>query len=404
MKILHTADWHIGKKLHKFDLHEDFNLFVKWLTKLVKEEAIDVVLVSGDIFDLANPSAEARRQYYRTLNALRTTNCKIIITGGNHDSPSMLDAPSEILKELNVSILGGMPAEAKDCLIPLKNNEGQTELIVAAVPFLRDSDLRTTGDGIIYESRIEAIKKGIEKIFLNLAECCADQYPDVPVIAMGHLYTAGISVSDSERDIQIGNQAAFEAGQFGSHFSYIALGHIHKPQRVTAAVPAFYSGSPLPLSFSERKDDKRVLLLDTHKDFEPVSIPVPSFRQLIRIRGTLTDIKNKLAGLQSKGTLTNLIEVELLEENFDTNLITQLDSLVTAFDKPQFAIIKHRATFKNRLKQTGALFQEDQYLEDLKPQEVFKQLLDQQSYDDGTKDRITVAFQELLENVKQKDL
>ena len=99
MKILHTADWHIGKKLHKHYLHADFERFINWLIPIMREEEIELLLISGDVFDLANPSAEARKQYYRALLQLRKTNCQLIITGGNHDSPSMLDAPKEILQD-----------------------------------------------------------------------------------------------------------------------------------------------------------------------------------------------------------------------------------------------------------------------------------------------------------------
>ena len=399
MKILHTADWHIGKKLHKHYLYEDFNLFINWLIPLIQEQEIEVVLVSGDVFDLANPSAEARKQYYRALLQLRKTNCQLIITGGNHDSPSMLDAPKEILQELNVTIVGGMPAEIEECLIPLQNKKGETEVIVAAIPFLRDSDLRSIEEGTVYENRIEAIRKGIEATFSKAAEKSKSLYPELPVIAMGHLYAAGIETSDSERDIQIGNQAAFQASQFGEEFSYVALGHIHKPQRVSAQIPTFYSGSPLPLSFSERKDEKRLLLIDTEKGFEPESISIPNFRKLIRISGSIPEIKGKLKNLELQGSLTNLIEVELKEENYDANLIAQLDELVTTFEQPNFEIVKHRATFKNQLRESGKLFESHRHLEDLKPQEVFQKLLAQHSYPEDVKEKVTIAFQELVEGI-----
>ena len=399
MKILHTADWHIGKKLHKHYLYEDFDLFINWLIKLITEQEIEAVLISGDVFDLANPSAEARKQYYRALLQLRKTNCQLIITGGNHDSPSMLDAPKEILNELNVTVIGGMPSKIDECLIPLQNKKGENELIVAAIPFLRDSDLRSIDEEVVYENRIEAIRKGIEATFTKAAKTSKDLYPELPVLAMGHLYAAGIESSDSERDIQIGNQAAFQASQFGTEFSYVALGHIHKPQRVNAKIPTFYSGSPLPLSFSERKDEKRLLLIDTEKGFEPESIAIPSFRKLIRISGSIAEIQQKLFSLESQGSLTNLIEVELKEENYDANLIAQLDDLVTNFEKANFEIVKHRATFKNQLRESGKLFESHQHLEDLKPQEVFQKLLAQHSYAEEVKEKVNIAFQELLEEV-----
>ena len=399
MKILHTADWHIGKKLHKHYLYEDFDLFINWLIKLITEQEIEAVLISGDVFDLANPSAEARKQYYRALLQLRKTNCQLIITGGNHDSPSMLDAPKEILNELNVTVIGGMPSKIEECLIPLQNKKGENELIVAALPFLRDSDLRSIDEEVVYENRIEAIRNGIEATFTKAAKTSKDLYPELPVLAMGHLYAAGIESSDSERDIQIGNQAAFQASQFGTEFSYVALGHIHKPQRVNAQIPTFYSGSALPLSFSERKDEKRLLLIDTENGFEPESIAIPSFRKLIRISGSITEIQQKLFSLESQGSLTNLIEVELKEENYDANLIAQLDDLVTNFEQANFEIVKHRATFKNQLRESGKLFESHQHLEDLKPQEVFQKLLAQHSYAEDVKEKVNIAFQELLEEV-----
>ena len=403
MKILHTADWHIGKKLHKHYLHADFELFIQWLLKTIEAEKIELLLISGDVFDLANPSAEARRQYYLALKKLSALAYKIIITGGNHDSPTMLDAPRELLEALNVHIICGLPEDLNDCLIPVATKAGKTELVIAAIPFLRDSDIRSAESGVTYENRIEAIRKGIEAVFANAENHAKQKFPGLPVLAMGHLYAAGIESSESERDIQIGNQAAFQASQFGEYFSYVALGHIHKPQRVSAAIPTFYSGSPLPLSFSERTDEKRVLLLDTKTGFEPQSLLIPHFRMLHKISGTLESIKAKLSTVKPQGELTDLIEVELIEEDFDANLLSQLDALVTNFNTSGLEIVKHRATFKNRLQETGKLFEAHIHLEDLKPQEVFQKMLEQNSYDTETKAQVTQAFQEILEHIHTAD-
>ena len=126
MKIIHTADWHIGKKLHKHELSQDFDLFIDWLCELLKKEKIDLLLVSGDVFDLANPSSEARAQYYRALIKLKKQQCKIIITGGNHDSPAMLDAPKEVLRELDIHIIGGMPQNPEEVIIPVLESRWKT--------------------------------------------------------------------------------------------------------------------------------------------------------------------------------------------------------------------------------------------------------------------------------------
>ena len=401
MKILHTADWHIGKKLHKHELSEDFELFMEWLCERITELKVDLLLVSGDIFDLANPSSDARKQYYRALKRLRQLECRIILTGGNHDSPAMLDAPRELLQELNMEVIGGLPENLADCIIPICDKFGKTELVIAALPFLRDPDLRTAAEGHSYEDRLQAVQQGIERIFLNAAELCKSKYPEVPALAMGHLFAAGIETSDSEREIQLGNQAAFQASQFGNFFKYIALGHIHKPQRVNAPVPAFYSGSPIPLSFSERKDEKRILLIDTEIGWMPESLPVPVFRKLKRLSGSLSELQEKLELLEEGYKLESLLEVELKEENYNAEKIFQLDSLVSNFEKPGFRIVKHRASFTNKLNGAGELYEETRQLEDLSPREVFLEMLSRQEYDQETRNEILSAFDEVLEKVQQ---
>ncbi len=401
MKILHTADWHIGKKLHKHELSQDFELFIKWLCSTIKEYKVEVLLVSGDIFDLANPSSDARKQYYKALMQLRKLNCKIILTGGNHDSPSMLDAPKEILRELDIDIIGGLPDNLEDVIIPVILN-GKIKMVIVALPFLRDCDLRNATDGHTYEDRLETIRRGIESTFINAAEICKTKYPGIPAIAMGHLFAAGAESSESEREIQIGNQAAFNAWQFGNYFNYIALGHIHKPQRINAAVPAFYSGSPFPLSFSERKDEKRILLIDIEQSWEPQSIPVPSFRSLLKITGTIEELRKKLQNLTEHKEFDSLLEVELQEENYDALKIFDLDELVTNFNKTGFVIVKHRATFTNKLKGAGEIYKNEQ-LEDLKPKDIFWQLINQHQYDEELQKDILTAFDELLEEVQNSE-
>lgn len=404
MKILHTADWHIGKKLHKHELNEDFDLFIAWLVDYIKNHGIDVLLISGDIFDLANPSSEARKQYYQSLLQLKQLDCKIIATGGNHDSPAMLNAPAELMRALEMEVIGGIPENIRDVLIPIYDQNKKLELVIAAIPYLRDGDLRSGMNLTNYEDRLQAIREGIRNVFSTVEELCKNSFPGVPVIAMGHLYTAGIESSESERDIQIGNQAAFQASHFGDYFSYVALGHIHKPQQVKADIPVFYSGSPLPLSFSERKDEKRMLLIDTKKGFEPESIRLPNFRQLIRITGNLGELENKLLTLENTSALTSLIEVELIEEQHDAQKVYALDMLINNFKKVGFEIVKQRAHFKNRLQGTAEIYNQSQQLEDLKPKEVFTELIANHEYTEEDKNEILAAFDEILEEVQSEKL
>lgn len=398
MKILHTADWHIGKKLHNYELAEDFGRFIAWLCDCVQEEQVDVLLISGDCFDLANPSSAARNQYYQSLVKLKKYINQIVITGGNHDSPAVLNAPKELLKALNFDVIGGLPNAIEDALIPLKNRDGKTEAVVAAIPFLRNPDLRKDGKLLkTYEDRLEALRNGITRVFQNAAEACRENYPEIPALAMGHLYAAGIDPSDSERDIQIGNQAAFPASTFDPYFKYVALGHIHKPQRVSAEQPVFYSGSPLPLSFSERQDEKRILIIDTEKNWEPKSIAIPSSRKLLKIAGDFNILETKLMTLPENKGLDNLIELELQEKDYQAKHIHDLEELVDNFQQSGYQIVKHRAKFDNQLSGTGEIFEEHISLEELKPQKVFAELLDRNDFSEKEQRELEAAFLELLE-------
>lgn len=403
MKILHTADWHIGKKLHKYDLSKDFDFFIAWLCEQVEKEQVDVVLISGDVFDLANPSSEARQQYYQSLIRLGRLGCSLVITGGNHDSPAMLNAPAEILKELNMHVIGGMPENLENLIIPLENKNKEVECIVAAIPYLREADLRQAKEGQTYEARLEAVQLGIEQYFSKAIEFCKAKFSGIPAIAMGHLFATGAISSESEREIQIGNQAAFNALRFGDFFNYIALGHIHKPQQVNAIKPTFYSGSPLPLSFSERNDQKRILLLDTCETWTPKSLPIPVFRGLLKISGNLQELKNKLNNLGEPNELDSLIEVELREKQYDPSKILGLDELVSTFHKPGFEIVKHRATFENQIQGTAELYKEGEQLENLNPREVFSELLGAHQYDENIKNELQYAFDELLEEIYSEE-
>lgn len=400
MKILHTADWHLGKKLHKYDLAEDHQLFINWLVAFIKEKGVEVLLISGDVFDLANPSSEARQLYYDALVRINRTGCKTIVTGGNHDSPAVLNAPKEVLKALNIEVFGNMQ-EPQSVLLPLPN-ANQTELVVAAVPYLRDSDLRHFNEGESYSDRIEAVREGIARTYKEVGLAAKAHYPNIPVLAMGHLFAAGASGSDSERDIQIGNEAAFEANAFGDYFRYVALGHIHKPQRVNGQVPIYYSGSPLAFSFGERKDHKRILLLDTENGFEPESIELPVFRELKRLSGSLAEVREKLGKLQSKGQLNTLLELEVQEAQYNPESIYALDRLVFEFDAPGFEIVKHRIAFASQLAGTAELYTINENLEDLQPKEVFEQRLRADDLDEESKQLLQEAFAEILLTVQEQ--
>ncbi|NLF43606.1 MAG: exonuclease subunit SbcD, partial [Bacteroidales bacterium] len=221
-RILHTSDLHIGKRLHQEELKEDHRLFFNWLVDYIKHNDINALVVAGDVFDVANPSSEARRMYYDLLRELMLVKCKLIITGGNHDSPATLEAPRELLKQLDIHVRGSYNADTNDFLIPIQDHKGETILVVAAIPYLRDSDIRKYQSDESYEDRNEALKNGIAEVFREASQACKDLFPGIPAIAMGHLFIQGGSLSESEREIQIGNLAGLETNRLNDYFSYYA--------------------------------------------------------------------------------------------------------------------------------------------------------------------------------------
>jgi DNA repair protein SbcD/Mre11 len=400
MKILHTADWHLGKKLHKHDLTKDHQMFLDWLIALIQEQNIDLLLISGDIFDLANPPIEARTMYYWFLRQMIHLKCKIIITGGNHDSALMLDAPKEILQLLDIKVVGGATSPIENEIVVLEN------LVVCAVPYLRDTDLRQAIEGETGISRIENVRLGIKKHYDELAEICQEKYPNLPTIAMGHLYANGSISSESEREIQIGNLASVDGNDFSQTFDYVALGHIHRPQIIGGNERIRYSGSPIPLSFSEKNDQKIVLILDVSENkIQGVKeVEVPKFRELKRISGTLENVKSKLIAFTNQSPLKSFLEVEVIEESFNSLIIKELNDLINVFDDENAIVLKHKISFKNEVKSSEELFVEGQNLEDISEKLMLQKRLEKENtLSDAHRDLVMEAFTELLLMVEQDD-
>jgi DNA repair protein SbcD/Mre11 len=400
MKILHTADWHLGKKLYKQDLTEEHQLFFEWLIETIRERKIDVLLISGDVFDLSNPPTEARTLYYWFLRKMIEQKCKIIITGGNHDSASMLNAPKDILALLDVVVIGGATANIEDEIIDLG------EVIICAVPYLRDMDIRQAIQAESVQGRVEAVQNGIKNHYDMLANICRERYANTPVIAMGHLYAQGSIKSESEREIQIGNLAAFGESDFSETFDYVALGHIHRPQRVGGKEHIRYSGSPIALSFSEREDLKIVIELEISegKIQKMEDIAVPKFRILKKMTGDFLKIKSLLTSFTHESALRAFLEIEVVEELYNPLLIRELSEISTVFDDEKSMILKHRIRFENEVSSTDQLFHEGQNIDDISEMDILTKRLEKENgLSEEHRLLLMEAFTELLQQVKEEN-
>lgn len=280
MRIVHTADWHLGHSLHQQSRHEEHARFLTWLSTLIATEKVDALLISGDVFESANPPTQALRLYYETLMGLRADHpsLEIIIIGGNHDSAARLDAPGPLWESVGVRVVGSLPrtdAGALDVdrmILPLHDARGAVAAWVLAVPFLRPADLPR----LDLEPGEDPMIEGVAQVYASVFEAARTRRaPGQALIAMGHCYMADTKLSEnSERKVLGGNQHALTYRIFPNDIDYVALGHLHLAQTVHAD-HIRYSGSPIPLSMTEAGYDHQVALVD-FEDGALTSIETPS--------------------------------------------------------------------------------------------------------------------------------
>lgn len=272
LTILHTSDWHLGRRLYGRMRYEEFEAFLEWLKATISAQNVDVLIVAGDIFDTMTPSNRAQALYYEFLGKVSTLCCQhIIIVAGNHDSPTFLDAPSQVLKFLNVHVIGTACEDLSDEVLVLDDSEGAPHCIIAAVPYLRDRDVRSSSAGESADSKDANVVKGIQSHYDEVASIAKEQQKlltqkhqrYIPIIATGHLFALDSKTTEDDgvRDLYVGNLGKISAEMFDNCFDYVALGHLHVPQRVGGQEHIRYSGSPMPMGFGEAKQQKQVLLV-----------------------------------------------------------------------------------------------------------------------------------------------
>ena len=283
MKIIHTADWHIGQRLHERSRLDEHEQFLDWLLETIQEREVDLLLVSGDIFDTSLPSAESTNLYYRFLYRLfDETDAYAVITAGNHDSPRHLEAPREFLEMGRIYVVG-LADEPPKCVFTFPRNNPR--VAVAAVPFLSESDLRH----LSYQTKAERNEWYREWLKAFYADCVECMPAELPKILMGHLFVQGGKITDSERNIQIGGATATHANDFPDNINYVALGHLHRPQTISGTdYPIRYSGSPIPLRFNETGYSKQIYLLELSDNgtlAREEDIEIPVFKELCTVEG-----------------------------------------------------------------------------------------------------------------------
>ena len=334
------------------------------------------MLVAGDIFDTTTPSNRAQEIYYHFLGQILKTGCRhVVVIGGNHDSPTFLDAPKNILSALNIRVVGAKAEFPEDEVILLKNPNGEMEAIICAVPFLRDRDVRIAEEGEQPDDKARNLQKGIATHYqeiLQVAKNLKGDEKQIPIIGMGHLFTTNATTTEGDgvRELYIGTIAHVDGDTIAEGFNYMALGHLHLAQKVSNSDIIRYSGSPMAMSFSEADQTKKLIVAD-FKDQTPILTEhtIPCFQKLVKITGNLDSVSDRINELKIENS-TAWLEIEMIDPTPATILTSHIDELL-AGSKMELLRIKNKILVDRALTKTN----ETDTLETLSDTDVFSRCL-----------------------------
>ena len=402
MKILHTSDLHLGKSLYGKNRGDEFAYILDTLLDTVEKEHVDVLLIAGDIFDTTMPPNDAQNLYYNFIYKLSLSSLKhTVIIAGNHDSPSFLDAPRILLENFKVSVISSADINNIDKeIICIKDEDGSVNLIVCAIPYLRERDLNDT---IVsydsddreksYRDSVKAhIKAVTDKAFAKAHELEAKSGIKVPVVAMAHLFcSGGITLSDDGvRDLFVGNLGHIEASVFDQNLAYVALGHLHVPQMVSGHELAYYSGSPLAMGFSEHEDKHFNLCTIDDNTISVSFIDIKPPKKLEQIKGNLKEIEQSLLDL-SKGGESILCEIILSGSDEALSIKKSLEAII---DKSLIEILRIKDMRDNEVRMIAD--KKGELLDSLDELSVFKRLLAMQGInDEKDKEELIATYTQL---------
>ena len=404
MRILHTSDWHLGQHFMGKSREAEHRAFCRWLVEQVREHAVDAVLIAGDIFDTGAPPSYAREQYNRFIVELRETGAALVVLGGNHDSVAMLEESRELLAVLGTRVVASVGADLDHQLLVLPQRDGNPGAVLCAIPFLRPRDLLASQAGQSAQDKQLALQQAIQahyQALFALAEAKRTELGGkLPIVATGHLTTVGASASESVREIYVGSLEAFPTSAF-PQADYIALGHIHRPQKVGGLEHIRYSGSPIALSFDEARQAKEVLLVDLDETGLRTVTPlaVPCFQRLQSLAGNLESLPAALAEAARQGTAEQPVWLEVLvrEDDYLSDLQVRIEKLCAELP------IEVLRTRRERGNQQAGLFSEArETLDELSTEDVFAQRLDAETLEPPLRQQLAGLYRQVVAELQEE--
>ena len=399
MRMLHTSDWHLGATLNDFTREPDHRQFLDWLTGIVLERQVDVLVVAGDVFDQANPSAESQRLYYSFLRSLEETPIRqVVVVGGNHDSAARLDAPADLLTRFRVHVVGGLDSHWESCLerclCPIHDQQGALAALIVAAPFVNEWRLGFRNLEGSADQRMETMSERFRAFYRHLADLGEARALGAPLIATGHLACLGSDKDDAPAEIhQVGTLGAMPGSIFDPRYCYVALGHIHRNYAIEGS-NARYSGSPIAMNIKEGRSPRYVNLVDVSSTGATTveRVQVPDTRAVLALAGTLEQVLPALSELSWGTRLPSMVAVELQVASRQVGLEETVRNHVLALDPRPVLVDVHQVQLRAS---DGAQLDPEVYprLADLGPREVFRLLCLSRG---ESVEELMPAFEELL--------
>ncbi len=427
MKILHTSDWHLGQHFYGKSRAKEHQHFLNWLLTQVKDNDIDAVIVAGDIFDTGTPPSYAREMYFDFISQMHILKCQLVILAGNHDSVAMLGESKTLLKSLSTTVIPAVSDNIAEQVFTLNNKQGEPQAVICAIPFIRPRDVIKSSAGQSASEKQQSLQQAISGHYQTLFEQAQNlSQGKYPIIATGHLTTVGVTTSESVRDIYIGTLEAFPANAFPDA-DYIALGHIHRAQKVAKTEHIRYCGSPIPLSFDETSQTKCIIMVefsvsDKSDNFERVitEIDIPCFQPLVTLKTNLeslnkdiapylslaeeqkpTDDTQELIPESNKEPMKIWLDIEVNSAEYLQDLSARIETLIEDFPVEVLLI---RRSKKSR--ESMPSHQKKITLNELSLDEVFESRLANENWETEEqkerKTRITHLFKHAVELAKEE--
>jgi Exodeoxyribonuclease I subunit D (EC 3.1.11.1) len=395
MRIIHTADWHLGQFFYSKSRAAEHQAFLDWLLAQITQHQVDALIIAGDLFDTGSPPSYAREMFNRFVVALQPTHCELIVLAGNHDSVATLNESRELLACLNTRVITSATPQGEQQVLTLHQRDGTPGALLCAIPYLRPRDILRSQAGQSGREKQISLLEAIEQHYQQCYAAALAERADraLPIIATGHLTTVGVTKSDSVRDIYIGTLDAFPAQAFPAA-DYIALGHIHRAQRIADSDHIRYSGSPIPLSFDELGREKSVFLLEFSAQLESVTpLPIPQFQPMQMLKGSMAEIEQQLSEF-SEGDREQPVwlDIEITTQEYLSDLQRRVEQLTEALPVDVLLVRRSREQ-----RQRSLARMDNETLSELKVEEVFARRLAQEDQLDAEQaEQLTQLFRTTL--------